>query len=177
MEIYLIRHTTPAIAKGICYGQSDIPVMDTYPEECERVRDSLPPTVEVIYTSTLSRCHILARDLAAPLAIPVIPDARLMELNFGVWELKNWDDIDPGILLPWMDNYEHQPCPGGESYGDLVARVEAFTTMLNENHHESVAVVTHAGVIRAFHVVACGKTLGESMEIPVIYGQIHRCDL
>ena len=26
MEIYLVRHTTPNIKKGICYGQTDIDI-------------------------------------------------------------------------------------------------------------------------------------------------------
>jgi len=33
MEIYLIRHTTPDVAKGICYGQTDLDVANTFEEE------------------------------------------------------------------------------------------------------------------------------------------------
>ena len=33
MEIYLIRHTTPKIEKGICYGQADLNVADSFEEE------------------------------------------------------------------------------------------------------------------------------------------------
>ena len=33
MEIHLVRHTTVAIEKGICYGQADIPVSATFESE------------------------------------------------------------------------------------------------------------------------------------------------
>lgn len=42
MEIYLIRHTTPKIAKEICYGQSDIALASTFREEAKGVLQELP---------------------------------------------------------------------------------------------------------------------------------------
>ena len=30
MEIFLIRHTTPKIEKGICYGQTDLDITTTF---------------------------------------------------------------------------------------------------------------------------------------------------
>lgn len=35
MDIYLIRHTTPAIAKGICYGQTDLDVTANFLQRCK----------------------------------------------------------------------------------------------------------------------------------------------
>lgn len=35
MKIYLIRHTTPHIEKGICYGQTDLDVAETFNNEAE----------------------------------------------------------------------------------------------------------------------------------------------
>ena len=41
MEIYLVRHTTPAIEKGVCYGQTDLNVAETFEEEVELVLKNL----------------------------------------------------------------------------------------------------------------------------------------
>ena len=53
MEIYLIRHTTPDVAKGICYGQTDLALTATFPEEAEHVLKQLPPDLDVVYSSPL----------------------------------------------------------------------------------------------------------------------------
>ena len=42
MDIYLVRHTTPKIDKGICYGQSDLELADSYPEEFKAILDVVP---------------------------------------------------------------------------------------------------------------------------------------
>jgi len=173
MEMYLIRHTAPDIEKGVCYGQSDVPLVKPFAEAFSRVEGELAD-VEVIYSSPLSRCKLLAEYLGEERGVPVIEDVRLMELNFGVWEMQRWDDIEPAVLLPWMDNYETIRCPGGESYGDLVARVQAFVDGVREAENRKVAVVTHGGVIRAFYAVLHGMSLKDSMGVEVKYGGIYR---
>ena len=35
--VYLIRHTTPAIEAGVCYGRSDLALADTAPREIAAV--------------------------------------------------------------------------------------------------------------------------------------------
>ena len=42
MDIYLVRHTTPKIDKGICYVQSDLVLVDSYPEEFKTIKDTIP---------------------------------------------------------------------------------------------------------------------------------------
>jgi len=41
-EIYLIRHTTPKVEKGICYGQTDLNLADTFEQEKERILKIIP---------------------------------------------------------------------------------------------------------------------------------------
>ncbi len=96
-----------------------------------------------------------------------------MELNFGDWELKRWDDIDLAALLPWMDNYETIRCPRGESYNDLVERIYTFADDIRKTGYSQVAVVTHGGVVRAFSVVLNNVLLKDSMNLDVKYGGIY----
>jgi len=172
MEIHLIRHTAPDIEKGICYGQSDVPLVKPFEAEFLYLQQQLAP-VDIIYSSPLSRCKILADYLGRERSIPVVEDARLMELNFGAWEMKRWDDIDPAALLPWMDNYERMCCPEGESYNDLVARVQAFVAAVRGLGLPGIAVVTHGGTIRAFYAALQNIPLRQSMDIEVKYGGIY----
>ena len=42
-----------------------------------------------------------------------------MEMNFGDWEMKNWDDIPLEELNPWMQDFVNVRVSNGESFTDL----------------------------------------------------------
>lgn len=164
MEIYLIRHTTPHIEKGICYGQSDVPLANSFENEWQALKDKLPIAADVIFSSPLSRCMVLASKLGVHYDVPVIQNDRLKELNFGDWEMKQWNNIDQKILHEWMDNYLNVKCPGGESYQDLAERVQLFLTNLKTEGHSKVIIVTHHGAMKAMHSILKNVDLKEGME-------------
>lgn len=146
MSIYLIRHTTPLIEKGICYGQLNIDVTDTFEAEAIQIRNALPPSIAHVYSSPLIRCHKLASFLFPGAAIHLEPD--LMELACGEWEGIHWDAIAPEIIDPWMKDFVHAAIPGGESYVQMHGRVTQCFTRIVEGP-QPVAIVTHGGVIRS----------------------------
>src|SRR6185369_4903461 len=123
MSVYLIRHTKPKIEKGICYGQSDIDVTETFFEEAVIIKTVLPGTIEQVYSSTLSRCRKLAEHLFPGLQINYEKD--LQEIHCGEWEMQHWDAIPKEIIDPWMKDFVNIGIPGGESYVQLHARVVA----------------------------------------------------
>src|SRR5919112_6388007 len=116
MELYLIRHTTPDITKGLCYGQSDLDVTDSFEPEAQCIRPHVPPHISHVFSSPLQRCRKLAEYLFP--AQPIVFDDRLKEINCGFWEMKLWDEIDKEHLRSWMDDFVHTSMPGGESYVD-----------------------------------------------------------
>jgi alpha-ribazole phosphatase len=146
MEIFLIRHTTPAIAKGICYGQTDIDVTSTFTQEANIIKQYLPTTTLQVYSSPLVRCKKLAQYLFEPSTITL--QDHLMELNCGKWEMQPWDNIALEEINPWMSNFVHQRIPQGESYTDLHTRVvTCFNTIVA--NEQPAAVVAHGGVLRS----------------------------
>ena len=57
MEIYLIRHTTPLVEQGICYGQTDLDIAHNFQEEVEDIKVALQHfNPDKVYTSPLMRC-------------------------------------------------------------------------------------------------------------------------
>jgi len=65
MEIYLVRHTTPNVKKGICYGQTDIDINSyTFESELCEIKNKLPSDIDRFYCSPLMRCLKLAKKLA-----------------------------------------------------------------------------------------------------------------
>jgi alpha-ribazole phosphatase len=172
MEIYVIRHTAPDIAKGVCYGYTDIPLLPSFAQETEAILSAVPHTIQAIYTSPLSRCKRLADILSEVTNVSSIEDARLKELNFGNWEMQRWDDIDSALLMRWMSNYEQECCPGGESYRQLVERVGDFLKTISLRGHHRVAIVTHGGVIKAMHALINRLSLKDAMARHAAYGEI-----
>ena len=98
MEIYLVRHTTPAVEKGICYGQTDLDVTESFITEANIIKEVLPLNIKHVYSSPLQRCSKLAAHLFPDTIIQLRND--LMEINCGLWEMQRWDDIPKEHINP-----------------------------------------------------------------------------
>lgn len=148
MELYLVRHTTPAIPAGVCYGHAELDLHTDAAIEIAAVRDKLADVrPAAFYTSPLLRCRRLAEALPWGAARE---DARLKEMHFGAWEMQRWDAIPREIFDHWALRFVEQAPPGGESFQDLYRRASAFFAECAEQHAgQTVVAVTHAGVIRA----------------------------
>lgn len=170
MEIILIRHTTPKIAKGFCYGQSDLDITDTFLEEIKPIIKDIPinNTDIIYYSSPLKRC----KKLAEKLSDNIIFDDRLKELNFGDWELQNWNNINKKELDIWMKDFVNVPVTNGESYMDLHARTISFLTEIKEKNYKKVVIITHAGVIRSLYSFIKKTSLETSFDLKLQYGQV-----
>lgn len=148
MKVTCIRHTKVAVPSGVCYGEADVPLAESYPLERLAVLQQLPDCkFDAVFSSPLIRCRSLAEDLFP--GNNIIFDDRLKELNFGDWEKQLWDVIyqtEEG--KQWMDNYLKVQCPNGESYLEFRQRVTLFLNELKPKSFDQVAVVAHGGVIR-----------------------------
>jgi alpha-ribazole phosphatase len=146
MEIYLIRHTTPLVENGICYGWADLDVTETFLQEAEIIKQHLPNSIQDIYSSPLQRCKKLAEELFANANISY--QHNLKEINCGQWEMQKWDDISKHEIDPWMNDFVNVIIPDGESYVDLYDRVvKTFDEIINKK--SNAAIVAHGGVLRS----------------------------
>jgi alpha-ribazole phosphatase len=173
MTIYLIRHTKPDIPDGKCYGQSDIEVKEAeFKLTVSRIHQKIDlENVDKIYTSPLKRCSLLAHALMAKQS-KIVTDERIKELDFGNWELQKWEDIDSGELERWAKNFVHEQVPEGESHMDLYNRISEFWDEIPEEEAESLAVVTHGGVIKSLLSKILEIPLEKSFSIKVHYGEL-----
>jgi alpha-ribazole phosphatase len=146
MEIYLIRHTTPAVEKGTCYGQADLDITESFQQEAALIKQFLPSGIQSVYASPLQRCSKLAAHLFPTHNISFHDD--LKEIHCGEWELQKWDDLPKELVTPWMDDFVNVRIPGGESYLDLFARTTSIFQTIAEKK-ETAAIVSHGGVLRS----------------------------
>lgn len=174
IHLTAIRHTRVEVPVGICYGQSDVPLASTYTGELEQVRLKLTGAeFDAVYCSPLSRCRILAGDLFPGVAIQF--DERLMELNFGQWELQTWDNISPTPeAQAWFADYVEVRAPGGESFRDQIARTASFLDELRQKQTGRVAVVAHGGILRSLDCLLNGTEPLDAFQSKVDYGEVLR---
>ncbi|MBK3519269.1 alpha-ribazole phosphatase [Carboxylicivirga marina] len=157
MEIWLIRHTTPNIDKGICYGQLNLDVADSFNDEVEHIKLLLSNnSFDKVFTSPLLRCTALAKRLFPSEDIHF--EEQIKEINFGDWEGQKWDEINKQQLNVWSHDFLQQSPPNGENFSALLERALNFNNTLANSNLDKAAIVTHSGIIRAF--------LMEYLEIP-----------
>ncbi|MEM1086962.1 MAG: histidine phosphatase family protein, partial [Pseudomonadota bacterium] len=118
MALILLRHTTPQVAEGICYGQTDLSLAGSFESEAQAALDTLPE-FEAIITSPLERCRQLADFIGLQTNLNVTEDTRLMEMDFGAWEGVAWDDIPRDEIDEWAEDILHARPHGGESVAML----------------------------------------------------------
>ncbi|MFV8372411.1 alpha-ribazole phosphatase [Flavobacterium sp. LB2P74] len=178
MEVYLVRHTETVCEKGICYGQSDVKIMEPSDAVFKSVLSQLPQDA-TLYSSPLLRCVLLANYIKDNSGITTVnEDSRLLEMNFGDWEMKNWDAISPDDFTPWMTDFVNVRVPNGESFTDLHDRVIDFiNNELQTTHSKPVIIVAHAGVIRSFLCKISDLPLKEAFQNKVDFGSVIKIEI
>jgi alpha-ribazole phosphatase len=156
MNLWLVRHARPLVAPAICYGQLDIAADTEATRQCaQALARILPPGISVT-SSPLQRCEQLAqalRGLRPDLACET--DSRLQEMDFGQWEGRGWADIAKHELDDWTASFaSHAVGLTGESVTRFMARVGSAFDALPQGGDS--LWITHAGVIRAVHLLARG---------------------
>lgn len=171
MEIYLVRHTSVDVPAGYAYGQTDVPLKPTFPEEAEEVKKQLSSlTFDKVWTSPLSRCVRLATYCGYPDAER---EDRIKEINFGDWEMKSWGELsaDPRSEA-WFQNWINVPTPNGESLSHQYKRVSSFLDEVRKSGLQKVCLFAHGGVLTCARVYQGEYPLEEAFKNVPPYGSI-----
>ncbi|MDR2119038.1 MAG: alpha-ribazole phosphatase [Tannerellaceae bacterium] len=165
MHITLIRHTSVDVPPGVCYGQTDVPLRDSFEQEAAAVAWQLKDEhFDRVYTSPLSRCVRLANRCGYPDALR---DERLKELHFGDWEMKSFDQIQDPRLQTWFSDYFNVRTPGGESFRMQLERLSSFFAELKTQPLRHAALFTHGGIL------TCAQLYTGKVRREVAFSSIH----
>jgi alpha-ribazole phosphatase len=151
-ELILIRHA-PALTGGRLCGRSDVAADCGDSRQIAALGAALGRPARIV-TSPALRC----RQTAAALwpGVATTEDAALWEQDFGDWEGRALAELPDLGTLPAAALADHRP-PGGESFADLCARVQPALVRLAAGAGP-VAIVAHAGTVRAGLALALGAT-------------------
>jgi broad specificity phosphatase PhoE len=172
-RVLLVRHAQPEEdARGRCYGRLDVRLSDKGRTHARRLSDLAS---DVVYTSPRRR----ARETAEVLGTALV-DERLRELDFGELEGRTYDEIAlerPELYRRWMEEPTRVRFPGGEGFEDLHTRTCAALAELRAAHDgETIAVVTHGGVVRAALAEALGLPTARVFALDVGYCRVSVID-
>jgi alpha-ribazole phosphatase len=175
MDVYLIRHTKTATEPGLCYGRTEVALSGSFAEDACNLITKLPEITRdtTIIASPLSRCTSLAELLGQPFKT----DERLLEVDFGAWENRRFDQLDQIQVKHWADNFVTVSPPGGENFKELCDRVGRFWEELLANQQAGqVLIITHAGVIRALLAHVLQLPPANAFKFRVDAGSLHKLE-
>jgi alpha-ribazole phosphatase len=154
-RLLLVRHAQPEEeARGRCYGTLDIGLSVRGQRDAQLLARTLDHIrLAAVYTSPRERAIATAAPLAVAHGLTPLVDDALRELDFGDFEGHTYDEIaagHPELYRQWMETPTLVQFPGGESYAKLRVRALAAMDAIRGRHDgETVAVVSHGGVLRA----------------------------
>lgn len=110
-------------------------------------------TFDVVFCSDLKRAVDSAK-LTFEGVVPIIPDARLRECNYG-----RYNGQPSSIVEPMQERMVTERFLDGESYEDVKTRIADFLALLKREYDgKRVAVVAHKAPQLALDVLLKGKT-------------------
>lgn len=169
--LYLIRHPKVAVAPGVCYGRSDVPLAGPVSALAAGLREQLPAQFALL-SSPATRCLTLASALGTPQIEP-----RLQEIDFGAWEMRSYDSIDRSLIDAWAADPMHFRAHGGESVAQMQARcLDALQAAL-QTHPENLVIVSHGGPIRVLAGHLRGLPEQAWMQLVFDYGSLTRISI
>jgi alpha-ribazole phosphatase len=151
-DILFIRHAETDMAGTFC-GHSDPDLNARGHEQTAELIDRLrSEDIGTIYTSDLRRAQTTAKAIASAFGVQCRARRALREISFGEWEGLTWKEIeerDEAYARQWMAAHPLLPTPKGEAFHNFEQRVLEEVAFLSTKAPErSIAVVTHAGVLR-----------------------------
>jgi alpha-ribazole phosphatase len=171
--IHLIRHGEVEFPH--CYnGHRDVGLSPRGVEQYHQLKPRLQADrISACYTSDLTRTVRGGEILGSYLGVEPVQVPELRELNCGAWQGLSLSEIQAQRPDEWSSRLADLVsfrAPGGESVGDLAARVLPAMAGIVERHRgEEVLVIAHGGVNRVILMDAIGAPASSMFSIEQRY--------
>ena len=164
-RICFIRHgeTDWNVAKRI-QGQNDIPLNETgHAQALAMAFHAAHYEFAAIYSSDLSRAYDTAQMVAARRGMEVKAIAKLRERRYGIFQgitAEEGSQRFPEAYAHYQARDPEYDFETGESLNGFALRVHDAIDVLTRQHSgQTIAVISHAGVLDIVYRKATGKTL------------------
>lgn len=166
----LVRHgETPWNREGRYQGQSDVPLSEVGRSQARLLaRELQGQPITAIYSSDLERASKTADIIAETLALHVVLEPRLREIDQGQWEGRLVRAIRSSYSQLWNER-EVEPAqfrpPGGETVAEVADRVyAALDDMTKLERRDVILVVSHGLALATVICRVRGISLGRAYD-------------
>ncbi len=159
MLIYIVRHGLTEWNKlKKLQGAADVPLAKEGILLAEKTGEALKDVkFDICFTSPLSRARQTAECVLGDRNVPIIPDKRIQEINFGDLEGDRVRDaegnyIDPQVEIFFRDPVNFKRPENGEDIFDVIARTKDFWEEKTSDPSladKTVLVASHGCAVRA----------------------------
>jgi broad specificity phosphatase PhoE len=151
---YFVHGTTIDNEQNISSGRNDIDLSELGVQQSLVLNDTIKDIIfDAVFSSDLLRASHSAQLMFGD-RIPVILDARLRECNYGEYNGKSSD-----IVEPMQEQSIYTKFPNGESYEDVKARIAEFLASAKQQYDDRhIAIIWHKAPQLALDVLIHGKT-------------------
>ncbi len=151
MKIWIARHGQTNLNKQkLMQGRTDEPLNETGIAQAKNRRGQIGDIkFDAVYASPLQRAITTASIIGNVPESEVIIDERVIEVDFGKYELRKYYALGPAMTFYWLLP-EVLPAPKTvEPVRAMVERTSSFLKELEQKDYENVLVTCHGGIMRA----------------------------
>jgi len=150
---FLIRHASCNGLGQTLWGRTPGICLNEKGElQAQRLADRFKDIpLNAIYSSPLDRALQTATEIARSTKLEVRKSEAVNEIDFGEWTGQSFESLSADRRWRHFNNYRSMTTiPGGESFLEVQSRiVQELQTLAEQHRNASVAIVSHADVIRA----------------------------
>ena len=174
MRILLIRHGRQN--SPLC--NVNVPLSEEGRRQAALLGERLKgENIEAVWSSDLIRAVDTADIINEALHVLMETRKGIREISFG-----DMEGLSDEVIADRFEEFLRErsrmekdlPYPGGECAGDVVARAVLVMKEIMEHDYETVAVVTHGGVIRSLVAYYLGMDLAK---VQLLGGHLENCGI
>ena len=146
-------------------GRADEPLNGTGLMQAKNAREKLISqypglSFDAVYSSPLKRAVVTGSVIGNIPEEKVITDKRLIEADFGKYDLKKYWLLGPRMSLYWAMP-EIFPAPSSvETTGEMIQRIRSFLDDLKKTPYDNVLIACHGGIMRVLSGCLEGRPRG-----------------
>lgn len=171
MKLLFIRHGETDWNKNRkIQGSQDIQLNETGLTQAKILADKITQYVTNntgYFTSYQKRACQTAEEIGKKLSTTINILKGIHEVDFGLWEgltLKEIESLYPNEFDEWSNNRRYTRPPQGESYQDMLERVNQALLYVSKSDLDTAVIITHGGVIMSLQCLI-NNTPFENMKI------------
>lgn len=154
MKIWITRHGQTNLNKQtLMQGLTDEPLNDVGIQQAREARKRIGDVkFDAVYSSPLDRAIVTAAIIGNVNRDDVITDPRIIEMDFGKFELCNYFRMGPAMSFYWIFPDKFRAPDTVETMDSMLRRSSEFLKELEQKDYNNVLVSAHGGIMR----VLCG---------------------